>query len=211
MIAREVSLAFHLKHEFEKSFKQAVAKEMGMDEIVIGYDVRRSEPIRNWTEEQKNLFMLKDVDRPFSVDVRVWESLFNKTTLDNADTIGRLCKNLDAIKNLLATTDKEKNTYYLIGITTLFSDDEEEIDFFRAVVDQNAIRQGQFLGYDVAEEVLLSGLLNMGYTPEESVKGKAEFVPHRHQDKHKMGKISENNCTNNIQLRLPNDNCSATE
>ena len=48
-------------------------------EKVVGFDVREMyfDPHEAWTPEYRQRFLLKDVERPLSVDPVIWRSLFD--------------------------------------------------------------------------------------------------------------------------------------
>jgi hypothetical protein len=157
-----------------------------LKEVVIGYGARAMwrEPSTVWTEEQVNeIFRLKVVPMALSVSCWTWDSIFD---LDSSlqvpeDAHWEQCiwRNLEIMKASLVGWEKEKEKPYWIAGFTKLTDDEEYIDLMHGVISPNELDPTwESLGYDVSEDVTISGLINMGYRPDERLFAVERFAPH---------------------------------
>ena len=123
-------------------------------ETVLGYDVRaRPTP---WPLERRRNYLLGDVAEPLSVDMGVWPSSRGAALHGDIETDFSLAKKL--------FEEKVEEGVWLIAITLQkelyrkeFSDwgmDEVDVSW-------------KFLGYDIADQAMLSGLSNCMYNEKE--------------------------------------------
>ena len=152
-----------------------------MDEVILGFDLRDCSTERaaaRWPSKHRLAFLIKtDVVAPRSVDRAVWPSLEKSggdesvrlTSVPGLLPLHHKLSDLEAVHRLNSTET------CIIGITLLvqFGHENAAIDTMqksgRIVPDQLEIGW-RLLGYDVADEGLVSGLMNCGYD-EETVGG----------------------------------------
>ncbi len=154
------------------------------EEHLIGFDGRYapSAQPRVWTEHGRNLFLItSDVNHPLSVDIRVWQSVFSNEQFIKLPPVKQwfqgIWADLEALQRHSASV---QTTPWFIALTQVLSKQDAEatgVAHFQiepASLDAN----WPLLGYDVAEDVLLSGLMNMGYEPDEKAIAHSRFAAH---------------------------------
>jgi hypothetical protein len=171
------SLAPHVDKGFVSAFYPGVYMTAG--EQLLGFDVREMglEVGRSWSRERKMTYMLRtDIDEPLSTDKLVWQPLWigeespNSTALKNS--LG-LWNDLVKLQEIIDTDGNAiRRSYWVIGVTLEWdnlSPSEQELWFPRLPETVPHVRNEawSFLGYDIADLALLSGLSNCGYKPEE--------------------------------------------
>lgn len=146
-----------------------------MIEYLLGFDARIDRPDM-WTAERKALYLLRsDIERPRSVDEDVWPragaimGIIDRGSLPtNWDF--RLIRDLNGLTEELEDT-KESAGVTLIGITVLSESDLQPCFLPERSVQALSRFEGNsgylLLGYDVADEWMVSGLMNCGYSPQQ--------------------------------------------
>ena len=128
-----------------------------------------------WPLERKNTFLLKqDVTKPLSVHTRVWHLALDENSGINQPNRPGWRQNtwaqLSQLEQYLHThSQRIPGNYWVIAITQFLDEaTSEEIGIDVLPVEPNRIdAEWEFLGYDVAEMVFLSSLMNMGYSDSE--------------------------------------------
>lgn len=159
-------------------------------EKLVGFDAREMElePDKAWSQERKATYLLRtDVDKPLSTDTLVWPSVlpleegpspdFPASSLRLWDSLPKLQERLIAIRNSV------RQPYWVIGITIMMrglSQTENELWSLRLskTVPSTRNKDWEFLGYDISDLALLSGLSNCGYKPDEIRSLRARWVKH---------------------------------
>jgi len=150
---------------------------MSSNELLLGFDAREMwlDGAEYWPEERKRRFLLRrDSVRPLSTDISVWRSVFDvDISLQYPQWTGpiqNLWDNLDTLQAYLDTTWSERTFPYWFMAVTLQEDvcvRENLLEWHDRV--SNLITTPRdpawtFLGYDVSDKWLTSGLSNCGTT-----------------------------------------------
>jgi hypothetical protein len=163
------------------------------NELLLGFDAREmwlgfSE---DWPEERQRRFLLRrDIIKPLSADTVTWRSVFDAQTSVQPPVwehlIMGLWNNLATLQEYLDTGwSASTHPYWLIAVTLHREGHERE-----SMVERNAksleiipaLRDPawEFLGYDVCDEWLLSGLTDLAWgdgSPEEVQAIRQQYVP----------------------------------
>ena len=151
------------------------------NELLLGFDAREMwlDVAEYWPEERKRTFLLRqDIVRPLSTDEYVWRSVFDvDISLQYPQWTGpiqNLWDNLDTLQEYLDTTWSERTLPYWHMAVTL----QEEVcerenllewhDRVSNLITTPRDPAWAFLGYDVSDKWLLSGLSNCGYGTNET-------------------------------------------
>jgi|SRR5215213_2515604 len=151
---------------------------MGSVERIVGFDAREMwlDPTASWSEKRRTGFLFRpDVPKPLSTDTAVWPSVFDMN--DNTrppDCFGHqdLCEELATVQSHLRDRSSVRAGHsYLVAITVfLESTKHTEAQEWDALLTATvpAVRENSwsFLGFDVSDQWLLSGLSNCGFLPE---------------------------------------------
>jgi hypothetical protein len=139
---------------------------------IVGFDVREMYfgPHEDWTLERRQQFLLKDVEKPLSVDPVVWRSLFNIASPSfslnawptvRGDGLYRSWGKLEYVLQAVKDWGESIKPCWIVGIT-MFADktEQENIQAYAdwrispTVIDKN----WRLLGYDVADGSTISFL-----------------------------------------------------
>lgn len=141
-------------------------------ELLLGFDIRVEDQVgaKDWSPKRRNEFLLRtDILQPYSVDTTVWPS-----TLDNErpnTCIGHqdLWSDLPCLNSFYTDRLQLKVGPKLIAVTLSLASSVSELRRWEteAPPTKPATRDPtwQFLGYDVADRWLLSGLSNCSLLP----------------------------------------------
>ena len=150
---------------------------MRSNELLLGFDAREMwlDPQEYWPDSRKKMYLLRsDVVRPLSTDTSVWRAVFDAdTSLQRPQWIGPIQNLWDNLAALQESMDTVTLPCWIIAVT-LQEDVCENEDLLewdaRASNIVPSLRDPAwtFLGYDVCDEGLLSGLSNCGYGTNES-------------------------------------------
>ena len=141
--------------------------------LVLGFDIRVEDQIgaNNWSAKRRNDFLLRsDVLQPYSVDTTVWPSILDSNARPNT-CIGYqdLWSDLPCLRSFSSEEFQSGAVGRLIAITLSLENSASESTRWQMDVPPTipATSDGswQFLGYDVADRWLLSGLSNCGFLP----------------------------------------------
>ncbi len=154
---------------------------MRPNELLLGFDAREMwlDVAEYWPEERKRTFLLRqDIVKPLSTDILVWRSVFDvEQTLNRPQWTGpiqELWEDLATLQKYMDTAWSARTLPYWIIAVTLQEDVCESEDlqewYARASNIIPVLRDPAlaFLGYDVSDQWLLSGLSNCGYGTNES-------------------------------------------
>jgi hypothetical protein len=154
---------------------------MRSNELLLGFDAREMwlSPQDYWPDSRKKMYLLRyDVVRPLSTATSVWRAVFDAdTSLQRPQWIGpiqSLWASLATLQEYMDTAWSERTLPYWIIAVILQEDVCESEDlqewYARASNIIPSLRDPAwaFLGYDVSDKWLLSGLSNCGYGTNES-------------------------------------------
>ncbi|GAC1308346.1 MAG: hypothetical protein NVSMB27_46020 [Ktedonobacteraceae bacterium] len=154
---------------------------MSSNDLLLGFDAREMwlSPQDYWPDSRKKMYLLRDdVVRPLSTDTSVWRAVFDAdTSLQRPPWTGpiqNLWDNLATLQEYMDTVWSERTLPSWIIAVTLQEDVCESEDlqewYARASNIIPSLRDPAwaFLGYDVSDKWLLSGLSNCGYGTNES-------------------------------------------
>jgi hypothetical protein len=150
---------------------------MKAEDLLLGFDARQmsSEDSPEWDAQRREDFLLRlDVSRPLSTDTIVWPSICAEE-LRIATALGHqdLWSDLQRLQSCTAASERSTTSpYHLVAITLhLTESDEAERDYWQTQVPHPTPSTRQegwtFLGYDVSDRWLLSGLSNCGFLPPQ--------------------------------------------
>jgi len=137
-------------------------------EETIGFDLRSIVPDPGWTADRRTSYLLRrDVPSVRSVDTLVWE---RPPGLPPPPPMPEgLWPNLSDVFAAAGALDRAGVVVVRI---TAFREDEPPTPGI-----EPAAERYDFLGYDVADYWLLSGLTNCGYSPEEAASLAPVWAP----------------------------------
>ena len=146
---------------------------MGSEERIVGFDAREMwlDPALSWTEKRRADFLFRpDVPKPLSTDTVVWPSVFDLN--ENTRPPGcfghqDLCEQLADVQVHLASV--QPGRCYVIAITVFTSSPSEAQEWDELTSTTTPATRDDswtFLGFDVSDQWLLSGLSNCGFLPE---------------------------------------------
>lgn len=146
---------------------------MGQEELLIGFDLRLKDDSERWTPKRREDFLFRmDAGPPYSVDTAVWPAVVASEERP-AHCIGHQ----DSWNDLecLRSHTSSNITNGLIVALTLHADGQT-VDEWRSEIPPTTpadrAEPWVFLGYDVADRWLLSGLTNCGFiSTSEDVHG----------------------------------------
>ena len=150
---------------------------------LLGFDARemwlpftsRGNREGGWTQQQKSEWLLRaDVDRPLSVDYLVWTSVFSPgaglvPSWVYGDSVQGIWSKLSELYASLPESLQQESAgrYWIIGINVegrgALDPAWNDIMTVPAVIQED----WEFLGYDVADRWLLSGLSNCTHVSEK--------------------------------------------
>ena len=144
-------------------------------ELLIGFDAREMWLAfdSTWPAGRKETYLLRDdVEKPFSTDIMVWQSVLEADELERPAWIGpvqEMWDSLERLKAFLAAEWKQPiKPYHLIAVTRFVdSYTKSEMQQLYQIQPPERYPAWTLLGYDVSDQWLLSGLLNCGYWPDE--------------------------------------------
>ena len=169
-----------------------------VEQRVLGYDAREmwTTGTVQWLEQRRNKYLLRpEVAKPLSTDTSVWPSIFAQPSgpdpeaayeLEAPAWTGPIQYLWDDLTRLTAALDaawgKDWRPCRLIAVTLLYGryDQEERERWDQRIVGMTppAVSEAwEFLGYDVSDGWLLSGLSNCGYG-EAAESLRQEWAPH---------------------------------
>lgn len=152
---------------------------------IVGYDAREMWLGDGdlWPAQRQQYLLRSDVPKPLSTDTMVWPSVFGKPFLEavasgfelqRPDWTGAvLWDDLERLKaHLDAGWGKSCRPCRLIAVTLAYghceNDEQRQWDQrLVGITPPSVCDDWTFLGYDIADHSLLSGLMNCGYTPQE--------------------------------------------
>jgi hypothetical protein len=162
---------------------------------LIGFDIRTGSKDyihALWTQERRSAYLLdSEIKWPLSIDQMVWPSFFHYagTVFQIEDSINSLA--IDAVPNnprqaglRLWANMEEMRTFFLtqkvnkqpcgiiIGIKVFSAYPLHSKDWWNAVLEPSVLpvefpNEWILLGYDIADQDMISGLSNCGYGAEE--------------------------------------------
>lgn len=150
--------------------------EVHINERMVGYDAREHwlTMDQGWTEQRKQSFLYRlDVFKPLSVDSRVWPTIFESEQRPapvGFEGLQDCWSDFFELQRTVTRVFQEKpmRAWRMIAVTLLLDrDNREEHDLWSSrLPPANPDERGAdwvFLGYDVADQWLLSALMNCGF------------------------------------------------
>src|ERR1044072_4134164 len=162
---------------------------MNSEELILGFDARvmPGESGPAWTQERMNIFLMRlDIVQPLSVDRIVWPSVPGANGPTNSGSWNGLdlWQDLQAFQTYLKEPEVSfASPYWIISISLLanaLTVDEQNLWAPRLPLATLAIQfeAWSFLGYDIADLSLLSGLSNCSYKQEHIELARKRWTPH---------------------------------
>jgi hypothetical protein len=155
--------------------------------VLLGFDARELwiERSRGWPDARRAQYLLRpDVEKPFSVDVIVWPTIFRDDQVEmlhlGSDVgVGGLPRpqwvgphglstNLEELQSRARACARAFATIAVVARTHPLAAE-------CAALETSPAKDWASLGFDVADEYLLSGLMNCGYD-DEHPDAKARFA-----------------------------------
>jgi hypothetical protein len=178
--------------------RRSIAAFKPMKENVLGFSSRLNPLVRNshWDDQRRNLYLIRpDIAVPLSVDLLVWPSLPDPSdgdsNEDSDETLSggdfhdqalHLATNLARIKQLTRTTNNSGTSgmaklicVTLLGEEVVAHDHWWAMAFAEAVAPDKIDPAWTFVGYDIADRYLTSGLSNCGYSLSEIERVRVEW------------------------------------
>ena len=148
---------------------------MSGEELLLGFDRRVGGNSDAWDAKRREQFLLHvDVVQPLSTDTTVWPSVLD-SDLRPPNCVGHqtLWNDLVCLESSSPSSDPDSS--WLIAVTLhLAKNSPKEMSHWKSEVSPTspAIRAEAWslLGYDVADQWLLSGLSNCGFLPGDDIK-----------------------------------------
>ena len=158
-------------------------------EAMVGFDAREMQTdfAEMWSSDRQALYLLRtNLNKPLSTDDMVWVRLFRSAKSDLPAWVWEpvfpnarielpvwvgprhdLWENLEAMQAFMREHQAALDgmQYWTIAITQCVSP-EESPDWY-PIVPPEVAPEWSFLGYDVSDYYLLSGLMNCGYRAED--------------------------------------------
>jgi hypothetical protein len=150
-----------------------------MNIYIFGHSIRSLSSDEDWTKSRRSVFLLNEkVPIPKSVDANVWEEVFAKTVEHSNGKVRLPCWN-DREEMLKASQYSPTSKEEVELTIALFASDgaylPEKITINNKLpADQIA---GFFLGYDIADDGLISALSNCGYSNDEIILARKAYAP----------------------------------
>jgi hypothetical protein len=144
---------------------------MNIIEKVVGYDAREAiKKESNWATERKETYLLKDdVIKPLSIDPHVWPIYSEEKLQATRNMLSNDYKMWDSLDLLIDNlpSDKFKSDYSVAAFTIVLNAGETDgyqKYFMPPVTSPSAIDANwTFMGFDIADTGLISGITNYGY------------------------------------------------
>lgn len=148
------------------------------EELLIGFDLRLKDHSERWTLQRRDDFLFRtDVGLPYSVDTTVWPSIF-----ESGERPAHCIGHQDSWNDLECLRSHSSNITSGLFIAITLHGDSQILNQWRSATPltnpQERDEAWGFLGYDVADRWLLSGLGNCGFLDTEDVRDlKMEWGP----------------------------------
>lgn len=150
-------------------------------ELLLGYDVRSKDfDVKSlWpTLRRQQYLILPEVDKPLSTDVAVWPTLVDRRVqgYSLAEWIGPLAPIWERLEDLKSNIERHLREHSCFIAIALAMRGLSELDVSRFRNDRGSPSPSsidpswRFLGYDISDEGLLSGLMNCGYPDDPAQK-----------------------------------------
>ncbi len=154
-------------------------------ELVIGFDARENflKFKDGWDVDRIDTYLLSsDVIKPLSVDVMVWNSFFHTLQIESPDWVGPRQELWDSLERLKDATKSLDYAQWMIGITQWMSiTRHHSFEKQYGMIPTAPSREWTLLGFDVADDFLLSGLMNCGYKVDEREPLRQKWAKHLNQ------------------------------
>jgi len=158
----------------------------GYEELLIGFDAReRFLKFKDiWDTHRIEQYLLReDIIKPLSVDVMVWDSVFHVLQVEPLDWRGPR-QEWDSLERLKAVIERENiNRSYWLVATSQWTTAEKKnaLEKLYGIIPASPSHEWNLLGFDIADELLLSGLMNAGYGIEQREILSQQWARHLNQ------------------------------
>ncbi len=140
---------------------------MNMKRKLYGFDGRQplTDVAMNWTADRRENYLLrKEIHRPVSVDRIVWPTVQPAQTPSGG--VFDYWTDLSELQQALKRANYDKNSVLLVALAVCTLDKTAE-DFFMPCNPSDIDINWRSLGYDIADNGLISGLSNCGFFKED--------------------------------------------
>lgn len=158
----------------------------GYVELLIGFDARESFLKFGdiWdTHRTKQYLLREDIIKPLSVDVMVWDSVFHVLQVQIPDWVGPK-QEWDNLERLRAFIEGENvnRSYWLVATSQwTTTDTKNALEELYDIKPASPSHEWNLLGFDIADDFLLSGLTNAGYKIAEREILRQHWASHLNQ------------------------------
>jgi hypothetical protein len=141
-------------------------------ELLVGFDAREAFiDFRDaWETQRVEQYLLKeDIVKPLSVDDSVWVSVFHVMQIQRPDWVGplELWDSLSRLRVFIESEDVSQPYWIIAASQWATVDKKNALEKSYNIRPASPSPEWELLGYDVADDFLLSGLMNAGYWTEE--------------------------------------------
>ena len=147
-------------------------------ERLVGFDARSlAVESATWPAERRSTYLLRpDVARPLSIDPLVWPRVLGESEGGLSTRVAE--PELALLQERLRVIDHHARPYAIVAISILpVPADPDSLRSLSAPEPPTLDSGWSRLGYDVADEALLSGLSNAGYREDEVGALRARWGP----------------------------------
>jgi hypothetical protein len=137
-------------------------------EILVGFDAREAYLDFNLSWDfirKESLLIRQDIIKPLSTDEMVWNSLFHDQGIKLPEWVGPRQWQWDSLEKLqiFLRNPAVSPPYWVIAVTQWLKQDENVgLEDALGITPSEVSESWTFLGYDVSDYFLLSGLMNCG-------------------------------------------------
>jgi hypothetical protein len=158
-----------------------------LEQKLIGFDPREMwiDYRSQWPERFRRISLLKqDVEKPLSVDIRIWPSVFDDVLEPPSWTGGlNTWDDLDRLESFLRQERARDLSFWVIAISVVLDGlSESERELWRTgppripTIKPDMIDSSwSFLGFDVGDQWLISGLTNCQYNEQTMPTNQSKY------------------------------------
>ena len=150
-----------------------------MEERLLGYDAREMwlDFKVEWDQCRKEISLLReDIQKPLSTDTMVWDEVTKLCKIKQPKWIGAndIWEDLGKLEKFVDKHRQKLMPHWIIAITWLCEANNPyrskyDVPYLTKVYPCQVQPTWEFLGYDISDMWLLSGLTNCGYTAPDDI------------------------------------------